>query len=129
MIDEILLHFVYIIIGRSFARTLRAINSTTFAPLVGIFALGCQNYQEGKANQLMQNKVLLFLSKISYSLYLFHMFPAHFIGERFPDLFRSNNNVINMAVSWIYYIPMIGICALLEIFVEKPCNKFARRIT
>jgi peptidoglycan/LPS O-acetylase OafA/YrhL len=116
-------------LGDPFARTLRAINSTTFAPLVGMFALGCQNHQEGRANQLMQHKVLLFLNKISYSLYLFHMFPAHFIGERYPDLFRSDDNVINMAVSWIYYIPVIGFCALLEILVERPCNKFARKIT
>jgi peptidoglycan/LPS O-acetylase OafA/YrhL len=110
------------------AEFFKGANYSTFAVAVGIFALGCQHNQKGKPNKSMQNPVLMFFNKISYALYLYHMFLILLIKDTFPS-FGEGNPIPRPIWFTICYIPIIGLCMLLGKYVETPCNNLAKRLT
>jgi peptidoglycan/LPS O-acetylase OafA/YrhL len=97
-----------------------------FVALVFAFALNKE-----KLHVICNNPVAQYLGKISYSIYLIHIFPLIpvFAGLKLPGLVYANhsattNFLTGAGYCFIYVCAVIGLSSLSYYGIEKPCRKW-----
>jgi len=74
--------------------------------------------------QVLNNKLLLYIGKISYGLYLFHNFIPYFYGIELPGM----HTALSMYLAQILrLLTLIGLASFSWFFVEKPILSFKKR--
>ena len=67
--------------------------------------------------QILNNKVLLFIGKISYGIYLFHNFIPNFYGFRMPAFLQHYSLYI---VVFLRFLILLGLAMASWFLFEKP---------
>jgi peptidoglycan/LPS O-acetylase OafA/YrhL len=75
LVQEIILVFLFVFKEQQFTDLVNIVNQQTFGIYVGIYTFCCQHSEQIVFRGHLQHKSLLFMNKISYSLFLFHMLP------------------------------------------------------
>ena len=105
-------HFGYTLMGLNFMTCL-------------YFSLTCGNKY---LNNILQNSILVYIGKISYSLYIFHCFILILLTPTFNNILKKlsghNNNLI--AITLCLIVTFL-ISALSYNFFEKPIIKLKRK--
>lgn len=105
-------HFGYTLMGLNFMTCL-------------YFSLTCGNKY---LNKILQNSILVYIGKISYSLYIFHWFILILLTPTFNNILKKlsghNNNLI--AITLCLIVTFL-ISALSYNFFEKPIIKLKRK--
>ena len=88
---------------------------------------------KGLIKVILENKVILYLGKISYGMYLYHLFVPQLwtiLLNHFKITFLTEDTI---AVYWIkiivYILTTIGIASLSWFVIEKPINNIKRFIS
>lgn len=85
---------------------------------VGIFLFGLLSSSGSLIHRLFENRVLIYLGKISYSTYLWHYPIFQFVKEFHGQAFEMV----------VYGVPLTYFCAWLSYkFIEKPCIIMKRK--
>lgn len=105
----------------SFGFTLMGLNFMTCL----YFSLSSKNKM---LNDILQNKILIYIGKISYSLYIFHWFILILFLPTFNSIlkkiFNHNNNLIAITLC---FISTFIISALSYRFFEKPIIRLKKK--
>ncbi|MCX8019635.1 MAG: acyltransferase [Chitinophagaceae bacterium] len=105
---------------------------TTFTVLFGIFVYDLVNKQTVLFQKIFQNRILMFLGKISYGIYVFH-WP---INVLILDFFIERLQKLNINSFWATGISGIGVSVIAVIistfsyhYFEKPFLRLKNRFT
>lgn len=105
---------------------------------VGIFAKTCEGmffcwliYKasekfDGVIGMILETKILIYIGKISYGIYLYHNFIPHIIPAKFLNYY-THYVVHPLGVRILYVILTIAIASLSWYLVEKPMNTLKKR--
>lgn len=74
--------------------------------------------------QLLNNKLLLYIGKISYGVYLFHNFIPYFYGIEIPGLPAAISMYL---IQGLRFLSLIGLASFSWFFVEKPILRLKER--
>lgn len=74
------------------------------------------------------NKGLIFLGKISYSLYLTHFFISAFLVDSLTARGMSGNNIARILSSLFILIVCISFAYIFYLLIEKPSQAWASKI-
>ena len=75
-------------------------------------------------SQILNNKILLFIGKISYGVYLFHNFIPYFYGIEMPGLPAGLSLYF---VQFLRLLLLLSLATLTWFFIEKPILKLKNR--
>jgi len=74
--------------------------------------------------QLLNNKQMLYIGKISYGVYLFHNFIPYFFGLEIPGMHASFSMYL---IQGLRLLTLIGLASFSWFFVEKPILKLKEK--
>lgn len=80
-------------------------------------------FKEMKMQKNIFGKSIVFISKISYSLYLVHWLVYKFLELKYFSLFNSNLKLV------LFFVISFCIAGLMYTFIEKPMMRYRNRIT
>jgi len=89
------------------------------ALIAGLLLMLILIYPNCIINKILKCPILVYLGKISYTIYLVHYSMLHYVAP------LSTNNKKFFAV----YILSAGVAALMYKYIEQPCKKISKRIT
>jgi peptidoglycan/LPS O-acetylase OafA/YrhL len=82
----------------------------------------------GVIKRILENRVIVYLGRISYGLYLFHLFvPVFFrvVCKHFKIAYiQSNESFHIVVISVIYILTTIACASISWFFIEKPFNEW-----
>ena len=85
---------------------------------------------KGFFKKVLENSVVVYLGRISYGMYLYHLFVPQFIAIIFHHFkvkaFSSNNDISSVCLIIIYVTVTILISSVSWFLVEKPLNNFKK---
>jgi peptidoglycan/LPS O-acetylase OafA/YrhL len=76
--------------------------------------------------QILNNKILLYIGKISYGMYLFHNFIPYFYGIEMPVLPAGLSIYV---IQFLRLLVLLTLSSLSWFIIEKPILLFKRRYT
>jgi peptidoglycan/LPS O-acetylase OafA/YrhL len=81
------------------------------------------------AKNFLENKFTVYSGKISYGMYLFHMFIPPLLYWLFPELeeYNSLHNYSKYILFILYYLVTFVIAHISWLMIEKPLNKLKNR--
>ena len=88
------------------------------------FILGLYYYPQ----KLLVNPVIVFIGKLSFSVYLVHFIVLHQLGKRLPGGFSLNSN-LNLLLAYVLTLAIsVGISYLTYRFIEVPGINLGKKI-
>jgi peptidoglycan/LPS O-acetylase OafA/YrhL len=127
----VILAFVFLVIDKlPVFRTLSAAQSSAIYLLLISFTFGIlinrvsYNVETPFIKQILNNKLLIFVGKISYGMYLFHNFIPFFYGIDLP-FFSSEISLY--FIQFLRLIVLLSLASISWFFVEKPILKLKNR--
>jgi len=103
----------------------------------GLVFLASNNAYKGWFKKFLQNRTVAYVGKISYGVYLYHMFIAFILGKYLIDPLWSNFNFDFFPVlqyhKWLLELPLYFLLSVLIahisfVLIEKPILKLKTRI-
>jgi len=94
-----------------------------------IIGIGITNQYSGFAKSFLEHKVIMYLGKVCYGIYLYH-FLAPFIATYLYDLYPIQDPFPRFLVlekAFIYFILTIVMAALSWQLIEQPVNNLKKR--
>ncbi len=97
------------------------IDAAFFATVVGLCAHGCT----GPAGRLLDSRVLQYFGRISYGLYLYHLF-ADYVAGMFATKFKFTLPEAGAAKFALLFAMSVAAAAFSARFIERPMNNLKR---
>lgn len=106
------------------------INFYTFSALA-TFVFIVAMISSKRLQKILRNKVLLFLGRISYGIYLMHWMPMNYAYFYKDDIMKHFNSVRSayVIVFGLYIIVSLALAVILHYMVELPFMAMGKRIT
>jgi peptidoglycan/LPS O-acetylase OafA/YrhL len=127
----LLLAFILLLIDKlPFFRTLSAAQTSAFYLLLISVAFGIlinrvsYNIEIPIVKQILNNKILIFIGKISYGIYLFHNFFPQIYGLNLPYFLSEYSYYIEKLIR---FIMLMALASASWYFFEKPILKIKER--
>lgn len=96
-------------------------------PLAFTFLIGALSYQRGIINATLSSRPLMFLGKISFSIYLVHYTPLAVLEWLFINNMLPNTNLSVTACVLLYMLAIFLLSIMLHYAVERPCQHMGRK--
>ena len=96
-------------------------------PFMAAILLGAA-YERGAICRFLSTRAMLFLGRISYSIYMVHMFCVHAVN-RFYHVQPGSRSGIWLAMVVVSYIGFVLLVATASYYlVEAPCRRYLRKL-